>query len=216
MNNKSVFFALVVLPILFVTGCASLEMLYPNGVEHWEKGRTYTIRWESRNIPGDVVVKLKGGTGQGGWYTACEQVPAEVGRCDYILPCNFGWRQATAHVMTLDDELSDQSDAPFSIAWPNVSELERHLRDLYAESPYFRENPRIAQATVESFDRQTLFYFCSHLANLENTGETYVPKPLALQNCSVPTPCFTIELTDNEVENIHAAKAAHAVVKKRK
>lgn len=198
--------------ILFVTGCCkSLKMVYPNGAETWDKGNTYTIRWNSRNISGDVVVKIKGGTGSGGLYTACETVPASAGQCKYTLPCNFGWRHAVAHVSSLDGAHTDQSDAQFNIAWPNVGDLDRQIRELYAGLPYFQENPRVAQATVESFDRRTLYYFCSHLANLDNNGNTHVEKPLELQICTAPASCSKIHLTDNEVDNIHAAKAAHAV-----
>jgi hypothetical protein len=158
-----------------------------------------------------VVVKLKGGTGSGGWFTVCQRVPAEVGHCDYTLPCNFGWEQAVVHVITIHGGLSAQSAMPIKIARSDVAGLDRHLRSLYSQSDYFQQKPRVFQASVASFDRRTLYNFCSHLACLENTGETLVPEPQAFQDCSEPTPCFNIELTDAEVANIHAAKAAHAV-----
>jgi len=157
-------------------------------------------------------VKVKGGSsGSGGWFTVRKRIPANARQCEYTLPCNFGYRQARIYVRALDDTLSDYSDAPFDIGWPSVGELDSELRELYAHSDYFRSNPRIARMTVESFDRITLYNFCSCLANLENIGEMDIREPLELRDCVEPDPCTSIELTDSEFKMIFAAKAAHAI-----
>lgn len=61
VNGKFVLFAMTAFVTVMATGCTSLEMVHPDGGELWKKGRTYTIRWNSENLTGDVVVKLKGG-----------------------------------------------------------------------------------------------------------------------------------------------------------
>jgi P pilus assembly chaperone PapD len=90
-----------------------IKVLNPNGDEVWEREKTYTIRWESQNISGNVRIMLKGGSGQGGWFTVIDSTP-NTGTFDYSIPQDYGYNKFKIHVMTLDESVRDESDNEFT------------------------------------------------------------------------------------------------------
>ena len=106
----------------------SIKVLSPNGGENWEKGKIYTIRWQSHGISGNVKIKLKWGTSSGGWFTVTNSTP-NTGRYSYTIPRTVGQagNQFKIYVMTLDESVKDKSDGFFSISqikviYPNGGE----------------------------------------------------------------------------------------------
>lgn len=81
----------------------------------------------------------------------------------------------------------------------------------YPYSVYFGCNPVIADATVNSFDPETVSYFWEYIDELEDTGTIEMAEPDELQNCDEPESCSVIYLTDTEKKRIHAAKTAHSI-----
>ena len=94
------------------TGPTTINVLYPNGGEVWEKGKTYTIQWESQNIQEHVKIMLESEIN--GLITISDSVPNEGGY-QYRVPDTFGYGQYKIHVVTLDESIKDVSDAPFII-----------------------------------------------------------------------------------------------------
>lgn len=104
----------------------SLKMIKvscPNGGETWEKGKIYTIRWESRGINELVKIMLKWGTGSEGWYTLAASIPNK-GSYAYKVPdtgVGQSGSQFKIYVMTLDESVKDASDRYFTIGQAGVS-----------------------------------------------------------------------------------------------
>lgn len=95
----------------------SIKVLYPNGGERWEIGNPYTIRWQSQGIAGFVKIKLKWGTGSGGWFTVTNKT-TNNGIYRYTVPASgMGQRgnQFKVYVMSLDESVNDASDRDFTI-----------------------------------------------------------------------------------------------------
>lgn len=81
----------------------------------------------------------------------------------------------------------------------------------YPYSVYFDCNPVIADATVNSFDQETVSFFWEYIDELEDTGVIGMPKPADLQDCIEPDNCAYIYLTAQESKKILAAKTAHSI-----
>ena len=95
----------------------SIKVLYPNGGEIWEKGKQYTIRWESKGGSGNVKIMLKWGHGSGGWYKVSESA-VNSGSYNYTVPkTGIGQEggQFKIYIITSDESIKDASDRPFSI-----------------------------------------------------------------------------------------------------
>ena len=76
---------------------------------------------------------------------------------------------------------------------------------------YFTDHPTIANASVNTFDSETLGYFCTYLEQLETTGIIDIEEPLQSRNCIEPQSCRYILLSSIEVKKIVAARVAHSV-----
>jgi hypothetical protein len=76
---------------------------------------------------------------------------------------------------------------------------------------YFSSHPKIAGATINTFDQETSSYFWAYIFELENRGVITIEEPEASRNCNEGEFCLSIELTDVELKRILAAKTAHAV-----
>jgi len=95
----------------------SIKVIYPNGGEIWEKGKKYTIRWESKGLSGNVKIMLKWGTGSVGWFTVTESA-VNSGGYNYTVPkTGIGQEggEFKIYVMTRDEFIKDASDRPFTI-----------------------------------------------------------------------------------------------------
>jgi hypothetical protein len=95
----------------------TIKLQYPNGGEIWEKGKPYTIRWQSQGIGSYVRIKLKWGTGSGGWLTVTNKTP-NSGSYRYSVPSTGigpSGSQFWIYVMTLDESVKDMSDKAFTI-----------------------------------------------------------------------------------------------------
>lgn len=94
-----------------------IKVTYPNGGETWKKGAQYAIRWSSKGIQGNVKIKLKWGTGPGGWYTVCGSTK-NTGSYTYKVPATgigHAGGQFQIYVMTLDEMVKDASNRSFTI-----------------------------------------------------------------------------------------------------
>lgn len=98
----------------------NLKIIYPNGGEVWEGGRPYNISWEAQDISGNIEIKMKGGSGPGGWYTVSPSIPAAEGRFQYTVPDNLGWDEFKIHIRSLDSQFQDASDSTFTIIRPST------------------------------------------------------------------------------------------------
>ena len=95
----------------------SITILYPNGGEKWEKTRSYTVRWKSKGIIGNVKIKLKWGTSSGGWFAVTNNTPNSGNYLYHVPGTGIGQEgnQFKIYVMNLDENVKDESDAFFSI-----------------------------------------------------------------------------------------------------
>jgi len=94
-----------------------IKVTRPNGGRIFTKGDLMGIRWKSRLIKGNVKIKLKWGTGGGGWFPITENTPND-GSYDYPIPVKGIGRhgdQFRIFVMTLDEKIRDSSDRAFTI-----------------------------------------------------------------------------------------------------
>ncbi|MBN2515575.1 MAG: hypothetical protein JXC33_06015 [Deltaproteobacteria bacterium] len=100
-----------------VTVAPRITVTYPNGGETWEKGKQYRIRWTSSSVQGNVKIRLKWGTGSGGWYTVSGSTE-NTGSYIYKVPATGigqSGNQFRMYVMTLDGKVEDASNSPFTI-----------------------------------------------------------------------------------------------------
>jgi hypothetical protein len=94
-----------------------IKVTQPNGGQIFTKGDSMNIRWQSRLIKGNVKIKLKWGTGGGGWFPISEST-ANDGKYKYDIPVRGIGRhgdQFRIFVMSLDEKIRDASDSPFAI-----------------------------------------------------------------------------------------------------
>ena len=94
-----------------------LKVTAPNGGEKYTKGEYIAIRWKSNLIHGNVKIKLKWGTGGGGWFVITDNT-ANSGKYKYDIPVKGIGRhgdQFRIFVMTLDEKIQDASDSMFTI-----------------------------------------------------------------------------------------------------
>ena len=94
----------------------SITVQYPNGGQKWEKAGKYRIQWTSKGIKTNVKIKLKWGTGHGGWYTITKSTDND-GSYDYTVSTRIGHQgnKFRIYIMTLDEKTKDASDRFFSI-----------------------------------------------------------------------------------------------------
>jgi len=100
-----------------VTVAHRITVTYPNGGETWDKGKQYCIRWTSSGVQGNVKIRLKWGTGGGGWYTVSGSTK-NTGSYTYKVPTTGigqSGNQFRMYVMTLDGKVKDASNRPFTI-----------------------------------------------------------------------------------------------------
>jgi len=102
----------------------SVKVTYPNGGEIWEEGKTYTIRWSSENLRGNVQIQLCWSlTGPGGLHTI-SNVP-NTGSYNFTVP-KLGEQVEIAPyliISSMDGRAKDASDNVFTIRRPWVSEM---------------------------------------------------------------------------------------------
>lgn len=94
-----------------------LILTYPNGGQVYTKGDSMDIRWKSNLIKGNVKLKLKWGTGGGGWFPITDST-ANDGKYRYDIPEKGIGRhgnQFRVFVMTLDEKIRDASNDMFTI-----------------------------------------------------------------------------------------------------
>ena len=112
-NNTYRFFYLGALKLIYegeaITGTASLELLYPNGGEYWQSGKTVPVRWRAKNlIDVTIAYSVDGGSN---WMTL-DTVPAYVQKWDWTIPPVDSDR---CQVRISSDTLSDISEAHFEM-----------------------------------------------------------------------------------------------------
>jgi len=90
----------------------NINVLYPNGGEVWEKGKTYNIRWESQSVGNDVKIMLESETG--GQIMISDSAP-NIGNFQYTVPYTLANEQYKVMVMSLNNSIQDVSDEVFSI-----------------------------------------------------------------------------------------------------
>lgn len=90
----------------------NINVLYPNGGEVWEKGKTYNIRWESQSVGNNVKIMLESETG--GQIMISDSAP-NIGNFQYTVPYTLANEQYKVMVVSLNNSIQDVSDEVFSI-----------------------------------------------------------------------------------------------------
>ncbi len=92
----------------------SIKVIYPNGGETWEKGKTYTIRWTSQNVQQNITIYLQWYGGPS--YTVAQNIP-NTGSYNYTVPelGQYGDKFLVI-VASSDGAISDWSDKFFTIS----------------------------------------------------------------------------------------------------
>jgi len=111
-----------------------LEVITPNGGETWKTGHTYTIRWTSRNVSGDVEVRL---SAENGSYEGrptfasaiLARVPASAGSYSYAIPSDYrpfpdGYKVS---IRASNGTALDYSDGNFRVIKDDLSRLRNHV-----------------------------------------------------------------------------------------
>ena len=94
-----------------------IKVTSPNGGQTFTKGDSIGISWQSGLIKGNVKIKLKWGTGGGGWFPITDST-ANDGKYKYDIPEKGIGRhgdQFRIFVMTLNEKIRDASDSMFTI-----------------------------------------------------------------------------------------------------
>jgi len=76
---------------------------------------------------------------------------------------------------------------------------------------YLEDNPAVAAVSVDTFDQETLEYFCEYVDQLDTIGSISIAEPAGSQNCHEPDSCSVIFLSATETRRILAAKTAHSI-----
>lgn len=98
----------------------SITVVYPNGGEVWEKGKSYSIKWASRNYSGSLKIRLKGiaSNNAESWYQVGENIPNK-GSFSFTVPNNVvEGKKYKIFIMTQDEQVQDQTDGYFGISLP--------------------------------------------------------------------------------------------------
>lgn len=102
----------------------SIKVIYPNGGEIWEEGKTYTIRWTSENVQGYVQIQLWWSlTGPGGLHTI-NNVP-NTGSYNFTVPKLSDRPEIAPYLLisSMDGKARDASDNVLTITGPLFSEM---------------------------------------------------------------------------------------------
>jgi lysophospholipase L1-like esterase len=114
-NNPSGFYYLGALKLIYdeeePVGETVLNLTAPVGGEYWQVGKTPAIRWESRNVPGDVTLEYS--TDNGNAWTSIATVPAATQAYTWAVP---NTPSTECLVRVASETLSSQSPATFEIA----------------------------------------------------------------------------------------------------
>jgi len=101
----------------------TIRILYPNGGEKWQRGKSYTVRWQSSGNIGNVRIKLNWGSTGGGSHTVVNTT-SDTGRYSFRVPetgisqTEQQSRQYKIVVMSRDGSVKDESNNFFSIQYP--------------------------------------------------------------------------------------------------
>jgi hypothetical protein len=122
----------------------TIRVLYPNGGEKWEKGKNYTIRWQSTGDIGNVRIRLNWGNSGGGSHLIVSSIP-NTGRYRFKVPetglnqTEEQSRQYKIVVMTPDESVKDKSNNFFSIQYPEPPDanfdLSGEIRNIKIKKP---------------------------------------------------------------------------------
>jgi len=96
---------------------AYIQVTTPNNGGNFTKGESIKIRWKSNLINGNVKIKLKWGTGSGGWYPISNSA-ANTGYFKYDIPekgIGHHGDQFKIFVMSSNEKIQDSSDKMFTI-----------------------------------------------------------------------------------------------------
>jgi len=95
----------------------NIQVTAPNGGEQFTKGESIQILWKSNLINGNVKIKLKWGTGSGGWYPVSNSA-ANTGSYKYDIPekgIGHHGDQFRIFVMSSNEKIQDSSDKMFTL-----------------------------------------------------------------------------------------------------
>ncbi len=106
---------------------SKITVLYPNGGEVWEEGKTYTIRWSSEGVRGNVRIQLWWSmTGPEGLHTI-DNIP-NTGSYSFTVPHLSTQAEITPILIisSMDDwNIRDDSDKSFTIKMKRAEEVRR-------------------------------------------------------------------------------------------
>jgi hypothetical protein len=127
-DSSENFFSIVESSPINIPGTPSLQVVYPNGFEKWEFGKTYTIRWNSNNV-NRINIFLEDWSSPGGGaivYLIGKNINATLGSWSWtvsdevfkIKPGSFYRIKIRQIDEGVPNPLSDYSDDFFSIVGP--------------------------------------------------------------------------------------------------
>lgn len=97
---------------IMVVGPKMINIIHPSEGEVWERGKTYTIQWESQNIGEHIKIMLE--SENNGMIMISENAPNE-GRFQYRIPDTLVYGQYKVHVESMDGSVKDQSKLIFIV-----------------------------------------------------------------------------------------------------
>ena len=179
MDESDGVFSIVelIIPVITVTS--------PNGGEVWAQGTTHQISWDSEYVEESVKVELSDGTDV---ITLLEDsIPVANGTYVWEIPVDQTIGDAyTVIVTTMDDAVSDASDAPFSVIEP-AAVPELVINEIMYNTPsYDNEWCEIYNSGDEAVDLEGFY--------LLDDDDTHTPVVFPAGYSIAPGQYFTVSL----------------------
>ena len=97
---------------------AYIKVTFPIRDALWEKGKTYTVRWESKGVMGNVKIRLVNNNGRA--FDLAANV-ANSGSFNCLVPANFVDGAYRIQVMKIDGSVKGQSGVTITIGVPKTT-----------------------------------------------------------------------------------------------
>ena len=97
---------------------AYIKVTFPIRDALWEKGKTYTVRWESKGVMGNVKIRLLNNNGRA--FDLAANV-ANSGSFNCLVPANFVDGAYRIQVMKIDGSVKGQSGVTITIGVPKTT-----------------------------------------------------------------------------------------------
>jgi len=166
-DSSDNFFSIVESSPITTPGTPSLQVVYPNGFEKWEFGKTYTIRWNSNNV-NRINIFLEDWSSPGGGaivYLIGKNINATLGSWSWtvsdevfkIKPGSFYRIKIRQIDEGVPNPVSDYSDDFFSIVESSPTSISTTTPILGITSPRPQTPPQVRKGS--EFTTLAKFYF---------------------------------------------------------